>query len=379
MNAPDPTLSPADTKAALLEALRAIQTRQDTYSFRLVQAKLRTAGMQSAQGWVPLLAKYEKTSLKEPKLTEWLQHARDIFWTTVTCGRRAVVVFEVTPEQLALFEARAEQELIDLEVDFAETFPFPVEDDVLRQASYNGKFVYCNTSPDGDDWYFACAKRSFRRREPIIVQDLDEEARDALDGFDEVIGIKSGVVQAYDAVVVRHDALRVEIHIDLCCPMTTEDIRRAHLYYTRLLNHDVIASDDVGLRLIHPHNFFPDIDRLYNDANGVVTSLGHATGTKSIKDERMRSKNLDLRTESFHKEGMREIGETDAFSIRKGWQVPHKLCVPTAIIPGHFSLAEQVGATIDFAIVENCFDYEDFDFVMGHLIKPADARDAVEP
>lgn len=370
MNAPQPVMSPNQTKDALIRVLAATRTRQDAYSFRLVQAQLRAAKMPSAQGWEPLIAKYEAMPHDLKWMSEWLDAARAIFWNAITVGRRAVVVFDVTEQQLAILADRAAA-LVDTTLPFAQSFPFPVEEEVLRASGYNSRFVAAVPSPAGDTWLFACGKRSYRSREPIAIDelgdDLSDGARDRLSVFEEVIGIRCGVVQAYDAVVIRHDKRKVEIHIDLCCPMSDADIGQAYSYYTRVLNHDVIESDDPALRLAQPHNFFPDIQRLYNTADGIVSSLGHATGTKSIKQERMRSRVLDLREELFHKEGMREIGGSDAFSIRKGWNAEHKDSIPTVIIPGHFSLVDLPGARVDYAIVENCLNYIDFEYVMGHV------------
>lgn len=371
MNAPQRALSPEETKHTLLQVLRAIRTRHDAYSFRLVQAQLRDAHMPTAQGWEPLLAKYSSIPVEEKALATWLESARQIFWNAIIVSRRAVVVFDVSDDQLEIFDERAASSLIDHTVPFAAPFPYPVDEDLLRASSYNGKFVATTVSENGDTWYFACAKRSFRNRVAITVEELGEDlgtaARDMLQGYDEVIGIKSGVLQAYDAVVIRRERRQVEIHIDLCCPFSDADIGQARTYYTNILNNVVIASDDTSLRLLLSHNFFPDIQRLYNTEGGMVSSLGHATGTKSIKEERMRSRLLDLRDELFHKEGMREIGETDAFSIRKGWLAVHKHAVPTVIIPGHFAMVDQPGGRVDYAIVENCLDFTDFQQVMNHL------------
>lgn len=366
MNASTEQWTPKQLKEAIIRNLSATRARSDAYSFRFVQAQLRAAGMPTAQGWEPLLEKYRELSLKNVSLPQYEGVTGTIFWNSLFCGSRAVFVLEATASQLELFKARSSQ-LMDSTSSFAAAFPYPITEAALRKASYSGKFVSTVSAESGDMWLFSCAKRSYKTREPIVIDELSSDAQHALGAFDEVIGVKNGLVQAYDAVVVRPKKGRVEIHIDICCPFSQFDINQAYNYYVGKLNNIIISDDDEHFDLTGLHNFFPDIQRLYNTKDGKVASLGHATGTKSIKQERMRGRHLDLREELFHKEGMREIGETDAFSIRKGWPSSNGV-VPTATIPGHASLVEMPGAIIPYAIIENCQVATDFDKVMNHLV-----------
>jgi hypothetical protein len=114
-------------------------------------------------------------------------------------------------------------------------------------------------------------------------------------------------------------------------------------------------------------NLFPLIATLYNQADGRVLSLGHSTGTRSVKDEKMRGRNLDLREELFHKSGLLAIGRTDAFSICKQWDKPNGSGVLSITIPGHFSMAGQPTSWVHYAELEGATTDDDMAFLLSKL------------
>lgn len=356
-------------KALILKLLRAIKNRSSSYSFRLVQSHLRAHEMPSASGWVPLLAKYEALNYDEmPTLwSDYIRALQSLLYNSIRCGTSVVWFFEAPTEALTGL-IRVLPELVDHTAPYHQTFPFPLAEDDLRAQSMTpvrAKFE----AFDDEHVLFMCTKRAFREREPVIVTDMADQVRDALSDYDELIGVRSGFTQAFDRLIVRPQSGYMELHIDMCCPMNTEELTQyCETYISRFKDAVIAHSDDPLPWLGNAKNLFPRIAALYNDQDGRVLSLGHATGTKSIKEERMRGRDLDLREELFHKHGIKAIRDTDAYSIKKGWPSPTGSNVPSVAILGHFSRAGATHAFVRHAIVENCSVPSDFNLVRSKLL-----------
>lgn len=149
--------------------------------------------------------------------------------------------------------------------------------------------------------------------------------------------------------------------------MRAEEISNAGKWYREWVQVRLREADIECDSPIVSANFFPLIATLYEQADGRVVSLGHSTGTRSVKDEKMRGRNLDLREELFHKEGLRAIGRTDAFSISKEWDKSMGSGVLTITIPGHFSMAGQLTSWINYAELHGATTEDEVAFLLSKL------------
>ena len=340
MNARDEGATEAQLKKELLSYLEALRSRQECYPYTIVRARLNAAKMPTATGWPPLLVKYNELVASKDRLIECRDEIRAIYLDSLLVGTRAVSVFKVTPQE-AQIASEGVGALVDAASEFAVRFPLPLSDSKIRRASFNGVFCHVIAHPDGSVRVFVCCKRAFRKREAIDLNVLDGSARSALEGYDEVIGVRNGFVQAFDSIVFRPSAGTVEVHIDMSCRLTRDDFSVARNFYTDRLNG--LFGERFGNEkwLLLPENFFPLISKLYARKDGFVNSLGHATTTNSIKEERMRGRKSDLRHEQFHEKGMEAIhGNTDEYSIKKGWLSADETRVPTVLISDTSRLRE---------------------------------------
>lgn len=81
----------------------------------------------------------------------------------------------------------------------------------------------------------------------------------------------------------------------------------------------------------------------------------------------MRGRRKDLRQEPFHKKGLEEIKTTDSYAIRKSWPMKNALNSPTIELPGHFADAGDPGATIYYAVFEQCASEAEYKMLAGKL------------
>lgn len=340
---------------AYLDALK-----RRSISFRLLQNELRVRDLPTAKGWLPLLEKY-KAKVSSPTIyEEWTAGLQGIYWNHILYGPKAVRVFKVEKDVCEKVK-KLLPGLVSKKSEFAKNYPLPISETELQKATFN-------PTPTGSDdagRLVLCAKRVFKAREPIELNDFDDEIKDAFGNYDELIGVRCGVTQAFDRIDVLPEKGEIHVYIDLSPMISGEEITRAFPFHIDQFNrwmagpigHPVLVDGGV--------NFYPAIAKLYNDADGRIIRLGHATGTKSIKEERMRSKLLDLREELFHKEGIKAIKDTDAYSISKVWDTASGF--PKAVIPGHFSMAGAEKALVRYAIIDGCAGITDFDMILSKL------------
>lgn len=343
--------------------LNALRSR--SISFRMLQSELRAKGLGAASGWDGLLQRYATLPDAAEERNKLTEHFKDIYTRQLFYGRKAVSIFAADQ---AVMQRLTESltNLLDNTSPFAKRYPMPVNEATLSQCSFDPVLVAVERDDENVRIISSC-KRFYKAREPIELSALEESAKTALSGYDEVFGVKMGIVQAFDSIVLRSDLNRLEIHIDLCCPMIAEDLSRARSWYTERISPLIADLDGWNAGLGLPKNFFPLISKLYNAPDGNVISLGHATGTKSVKEEKMRQRSLDLREELFHKEGIRAIGHTDAFSIVKAWSLDGGIGRPMVTIPGHFSIAGAINAHVPHVIVDGCATCDDFETILAKL------------
>jgi hypothetical protein len=357
-------------KEDVLRWLNSLRSRRATYSFRLVQDRLRAQGMPSATGWKPLMARYEELNYAN-ETTDWAEYVSTLtalHKCSVLYGSTVVWLFDAPAGDVADMAKHAGL-LLDTTSPFAASFPHPVSESVLMRQAFKAKFVNLRRSKNGDVYVIGCAKRAFRHREQIDVSDLSESSQEDFNDFQELYGIRAGWTQAYDRLYFRPNKNRFEIHVDLCCPLNADELQQAQVAYITQVKNVMEKELRRPLPWLNqPRNLFPLIDKLYQEVDGRVISMGHATGSKSIKEERMRGRRLDLREEPFHIDGIKAIGgTTDAYSIKKGWPNGTHGNVPSVFIPGRPVAVGIPAPAMRRAVIENCAHKQDFEMILEKL------------
>lgn len=347
-----------------LEALRA-----RNYSFRTLGKRLHEFGMPSAQGWTNLLEKHREDPADVELISTWSNALDNALLDDIRYGSRAVSIYDLDKETASTLVQHA-PEWINQESPYLSTYPTPLTQNELSTTA-SGPFVSATESLENNGCRIViCAKRYVKSREEISISSLEQNVQDSLTGYEEIFGIRCSYAQGYDSFHIHPEDNRIEIHLDMSCHMTGDDILQAR-------NRHISLVEEWGSRILGrplilgpARNFFPLVRSLYNQPDGAVPNLGHATTTASIKDERMRRKTADLRTEPFHQGGLAGVDNlTDLYSITKTWErLSTGVPVLSLTIPGHFGLVGSPNARVDYAIISHCTSESDFTFVMSKLL-----------
>lgn len=349
--------------------LKALRARG--YSFRMLGAHLRANEIPSAQGWPRLLEKHKHDPGDTAVTTRWCAVLSDILNGSVRYGDRSVSVYEFPDRSVVDLAALTVQSRVDPNSLYATAFPVPLSQPLLGTLSSDPVFTKVEQFGSGSVRLLACVKRFVRSREEISVGDLPDGLRAQFSDFQEVIGVRCGYVQGVDAIVIHPSAKRIEIHIDHCCPLNTDELILARRRYVVQLQRWLAEARGVPEVLLPtPRNWFPSIQPLYNSPDGKVTNLGHSTASASVKDERMRRRTDDLRQEPFHVGGLAGVqNATNLYSITKAWTGASDVKTsPAVTIPGHFSMVGSQSPNIDFVMLTGCDSSSDFDLLMSKLL-----------
>jgi hypothetical protein len=295
----------------LLAIFKALKAR--SFPFQVLQAELNLRNMDSAAGWDRLLEKYETNSSIPQNLFDGDSAIyfkfKELYLNHLYFGTKAVIIFSIE-ENVALNLIDKFSKLDYRSSPFQSKYPFPLNESELEDLSPNPIPTHCDNENIFRVIY--CSRRIFKVRETIDFANLDSFDRNALSEYDSIFGIRSVLFQSFDNIIIRPIENRLEIHIDISQPcnasnfLSANDISKTIKFYIGKINE---LLKDADITLNSPMNFFPRIPLLYEEKDGYVHQLGHATGTASIKDERMRKKTLDLREELFHGKGLEAIGQ----------------------------------------------------------------------
>lgn len=343
-----------------LEALRARGV-----PFNTVIGLLREHGLETAKGWDPLLDKFRKPGVSPEVTARRNDGVRAIYLDLVLYGDKAVAVFpvdaEVAPKLAGLLPT-----IVEPHAEYRKSYPLPLDDRRLNPLDLLPHAVAGDVVAD-DELLELCSKRYYTVRDEIDTADLGDGVRKAFDGYDSLIGVRRGVYQAHDFVAFSMARSSIEVRVDVRRGMTGKDVSEAIGHVRAYVNGALKRLTGIDFVLGSRKNFFPRIVELYNEDDGRVACLGHATGTSSIKDERMRRRRDDLREETFHKEGLRALGDTNPYKIIKTWEGEFAFARPGVTIPGHFSLAGDAAAVINYVIIDHCVCRNDFELVRSKL------------
>jgi hypothetical protein len=337
-------------------------------SFRTLGHLLKEKGIPTKKGWAALLAEHAQDPANQQMKIEWLAALESIHLNHLRYGDKAVSIYNIASTEASNQLSAILESLVESDSPFSNAYPFTISEEDLRELSFHPVGTRYKNLGDGKFRLVFCVRRYIKSKIELEADDYEGDVRDVILGFDEIYGIRQGYVQCFDIVYFDQNSKQLEIQIDTSTPLTGEDVNRSMRYYEQVLNEQGRQQLRVDNILGQPVNLFPKIRTLYDHVDGNINSLGHTTTSASIKDERMRKRNTDLRQEPFHKGGLVGVNQhTNLYSVTKSWPGEYAFSSPKVIIPGHFSLAGNQHAHIGYALVSSCVTKGDFRMLISKL------------
>ncbi|WP_246272809.1 hypothetical protein [Oricola thermophila] len=280
-------------------------------------------------------------------------------------GEKLSGFYRVKPEKIG----KVRDKILKTKVpdsDYSRLYPVALSDEQLALQPIGSKLAAIEPTDDGVAVVFSSV-RVITIREEIELSQFSDEAANLLEDYQEVFGLRTLRFQAFDVVWLPHNGALIDVRVDF--PFGTHhDVAVAAFAQTVDTFHKLIGENV----LVDELNLFPLIDRIYNDRNeGIVVELGFGTTTASLKHEKMRRKQLDLRDEQYHKGGKAALASPiEPFRLSVTWKRNAGgglVSNPELSINSSARAAGGENPTINSVVIRKCMGQADYEFVRSRI------------
>jgi hypothetical protein len=318
------------------------------------------------KGWDLTLQKLDSFAQESGRQRRRLNALEESYFEHLQSGNRTVKLFKLDDALSKAIIPRL-QACTPPESLYLESFPYPLGDGQLAEMERGTILVSVQDNDDFINLVF-CSKRFITERKELSVDLLSSEAKRAYGNVDSIIAVTSHTKQFFDVVTVWKNDGFVELRID-SDSLSSEDLNVAETSLKNAFNSICNLS---GRRILRaPVNLFPLVDRIYEaQGEGTVCELGFTTDTASIKHERMRRKDICLRTETYHRAGKGAVHHITPYRLGVSWHLDlgeDLQSKPELLLPGSFRMLSEPDPFLSEAVITNCCGFSDFHFIIGKM------------
>lgn len=320
-------------------------------SWTLGRAILHQADISAGHGWESTRKKLER----EKFTTDQMESVSENCFSHILCSDKAVTLIKCqAPKRQALAKAlRAE-----ITNDFSSRILKKFLDSNISRAIYKPQLLAVEEKEDAVYAVYH-STRIQEVREQLDQSDFeDNQAKEIIGDFSEVVGIKRSLSRAFEVIVIPNDTKRdIELRMDLSGAPVDQSAK------SRLLVENDLESKSPGFNEGYA-NLFPAIHKLYDDKKaGRVVDMSCLVPTGSAKNEKMRRKGTCLRDEPFHVGGVNAVdGKIEPYSIALAWKVENSK-MPSRELQIHGSIRNlhSTNPSINYFIAKNCSEESQLD------------------
>lgn len=339
-----------------MSVIGALESMRSRMPWRVAQRILQDRDIPRGRGWEETI-----TKLQEEDLSEHRDALTDIVRQHSMCGEKLTSIYNL--------EAKDRSELIGQisrmpapDNAYSKAYPLTLGEAELGTLSATLRHAKTERFDDGLAVFFGSVRR-VEIREDLDASDLPEEARDALDDYDQIIGVKHRRIHAIDVVWIPTNGDDIDVRVDFP-PGTPRQLAEAAKSEV-LAKITGLIGDEMKLQAV---NLFPAIKSIYSAAQeGKVAEMSFSTDTGSLKNEKMRRRKLCLRKEAYHVGGKAALASSiDPFSLSIVWDRGNSNPELTL-----HSTARMTGQQIPYlyeAGIARCTGRDDYDFVRERLL-----------
>ena len=321
------------------------------------QRVLRENGVARGHGWEKTIA---RLSSKDADFGEKIDALAADLKEHLLCGEKLVRFYEIgkktkTTMVEALVKAKPPKS------SFKDSYPTLLFEDDLEAQPTNPILVAVEELEDGVAAVFA-STHSILLREPLVREELPEEAVEALAEYDEIVGIKHVRHEAIDVVSIPSRGPHINVRIDYPYGMH-RDVGESAQGRIRTELATLIKYDN----LTSPVNLFPLINEMYKASReGTVVELAFGTTTASLEHEKMRRRAKCLRDEAYHKGGKAALkAPIEPYRVSITWQPPltDGSSTPELGLYSSSFVAGSAKPVLTDAVIRKCMGLRDFAYV----------------
>lgn len=345
-------------------ALSALDTLRQRCPWPTLKRALRLEGLPIGQGWIDIEDALAKDDGDAASLSAFLPEFHNKY---LTGGERSIQIYAFSGKEVSSFLRQVRK--LDVSTStFSSVYPLPISLSALPSSPTIPTLVEIRDLASNVLALVFCSQRAYQDRNVYKPEDLTDSVRKMFSEYDELIGVKNVIFQAFD-VVVFHGALeRIELRLDRPNKLSLQEQAAAFdKLVTATLGHLPTAHSILERSTVA--NLFPAISGIYETKKeGIIVDLGFLTHTGSLKREKMRKRKEDLRGETFHKAGKLAIHKITPFDLTVRWPDEKLKGKIELTLPGSVRDLSRLPPYLDYAIVSNCMTELEIDSIIRKLV-----------
>lgn len=328
-----------------------------------------------SHGWDSTISKLNEmlaSSNDLALLEETKENLKGAYSEFLYCGEKDLRLYKLSVDQTAALKDAIDS-LIIPQSDFSKTYPYPISEDLQRTTGKDLVPTQKTNLQEKPSIVF-CSVRSFDEVIPLSNSTLKDETltQYAIDEESEVFVKRKARRQFYDVLSLNLSSNILEIRLDQGSGMGKSSKNSAHKDLTAKIEELISSSIGDKVTVSTPINLFPAVDSLYKSNTGRVCELGFTVNSGSVKSEKLRRHDTDIRTEQFHKGGRDAVdGQLMPYRIAVVWNFRSNAldeCDPELNLPGtKKSLSSPTTVPLQNATISGCFYEEDFSSIVKEL------------
>ncbi len=339
-----------------------LKTMQNRMPWHVGRQILKSRKISPSNGWDNTLQKLKSGDFRSelPQLKKALEEH-------LLCGQKYTKLYKISSED----HKKAINQILSVNIPesiYKEKFPYTLSPKQLEEINSEPTPVKIITNEEGVGIVY-CSKIMITKREKLNLTGLIKNSESFANNYDEIIGLKYQAIQLFNIIWISHHSPIIEIRTDHPNGIPSD---MAHGLHSQMRS----TFNQLGLcKLYNPIDLFPLINSMYETSSeGDVVELGFLTTTSSIKHEKMRTKDTDLRKEVYHNAGKIGLGtKIEPFRLSIRWTLPNgnlDLSPELSLIGTSRGRHTKVGTNsveITAAIINNCVGLTDYEHVLARI------------
>lgn len=350
---------------------------RDRTSWPTMMSLLTAYNLPISRGWSQTLQKlieYEKENLDKAEYIDSINKLELSLKEYSVVGNKSVRVFNIENDNII----KAINSLKSYNIPhtkYHEKYPYPIDQDALKEVNTLPKLVDILDISNGCVAVIFCTKRHITVKNVLDPNDCPTEVREFLEDFDEVVTQKKFTRQLFDAVILHPGKNIAEVRIEIMDGLSSLDRQISFAQIIKVFNELVNLVCSFKIFLNDEVNFFPLLTSLYDSQEGKVGEISFTTDEGSIKHEKMRRTDFDLRNETYHKAGKQAVCDQDQqiniYRIAILWKFTFGENIETQLellVPGQVQMLHQDFPVLKEVIIKKCGVIEEYDFVFSKVM-----------
>jgi len=353
----------------MAEILSALRYR---VPFHVMKDILTSKKQLTGNGWDATIDKLIKANKTEGNIENTCEFLFEFYMDHLLYGEKLVRFY--TKERKIVNKFADVLKKIEPESSiYGAAYPLPLSDSELRGLDVDGNPYLVDVSEDTKPLTLVfCATKFYAEKVKLSVSDLSKKAQLEYDNYDEILAVKYNPRQVFDVVTVNPITSQINILIDYSYGFSEKTFQQRFKKIVTALN-DLAAVNGINLNLKMSEaiNLFSSIDNLYESSEGRICELAFTTNEGSIKHEKMRRNDLDLRGETYHKAGKEAVGEIVPYKLGLCWKVKFNAglnSTPELFLPGNFRMLSSSKQSLKDAIITKNCGKKDYTFTIKKLL-----------